>query len=155
VGTGAFKTRGTSKHDPRLCPNATSNFPDMKSSDINALLAEEIPSTTFKNLISEDVKTYSLLMNKKGTTIQLNFADDESIYLDKIKFVKLLQLVINNKISKIDLAYICDCLTLADNIDFDNEQIIDHIHDLADPEINGGYKSTHELLQIISALHGH
>ena len=43
------------------------------------------------------------------------------------------------------LVFICDCLSLADNVTFETDQIKKFVFDLADPEINGGFKQMKEL----------
>ena len=62
---------------------------------------------------------------------------------------KLLLEALSGNLSKIHLAYICDCLTLGEKVHFENENLKDLIFEIADPEINGGYKTNSELIRII------
>jgi hypothetical protein len=68
--------------------------------------------------------------------------------LDKLKFKKLLDLVIAGQLSNVHLAYICDCLTLADKLTTD-EETKDLIFEIADPEINGGYVDIETLTDMV------
>jgi len=90
-------------------------------------------------------------MNKKGSTIDLRFSEDEEITLDKLRFKKLLDFVIAGRLSNIHLAYICDCLTLADKLTTDDETK-DFIFEIADPEINGGYLDKERLTYMVSRI---
>jgi len=122
----------------------------MRSSQLNSFFANRITAIDFRSIIDAEVKNYSRLMDKKGSAIPLNLIEDENIYLDQAKFKKLLSETINENLSIVHLAYICDCLTLAEIVLFANEQIDTYIHSIADPEINGGYKSISELREIVS-----
>ena len=64
--------------------------------------------------------------------------------------VKLLEETISGNLTNIELAYICDCLTLAENIEFQNEHVQDIIFKVADPEINGGFKTEKELKSLLA-----
>ncbi len=123
----------------------------MTAKDLNELLDNKITVDDFTLSIADEVENYRTLMNKKGSTIDLRFQEDENILLDKLKFKKLLDLAIDGRLSSIALAYICDCLTLADKLAVD-EKTKDLIFELADPEINGGYKDKKELKNIILKL---
>jgi hypothetical protein len=124
----------------------------MKSSDLNSFLSGNINAIDIKNSIQQDVENYSRLMKREGLTIPLNFSDNETIYIDQVKLKKLLLETIDGNLSNIHLAYICDCLTLAEDIDFENETILNMIYEIADPEINGGYKSIDELKKLTEEL---
>jgi hypothetical protein len=62
-----------------------------------------------------------------------------------------LDFVIAGRLTNIHLAYICDCLTLADNLTTD-EKINDLIFEIADPEINGGYVDKETLMNMVSKI---
>ena len=95
----------------------------MKSSDINSFFLGNIEVIDIKNSIQQDVENYSLLMKNEGSTIPLNFSDDESIHINQANLKKLLLETINGNLNNIHLAYICDCLTLVEDIHFQNEKI--------------------------------
>lgn len=124
----------------------------MKTSDINSFFSGNIEVIDLKNSIQQDVENYSFLMKNKGSTIPLNFCDDESILINQTDLKKLLLETINGNINNIHLAYICDCLTLVEDIQFENEKISNLIYEIADPEVNGGYKSIEELEELIKDL---
>jgi hypothetical protein len=124
----------------------------MKSSELNRLINGLSTADYFKQLIQQDVLTYYKLMSQKGSTIPLNFYEDEELSLDNNAIKKLLQVVISGKLTNVDLAYVCDCLSLSETIIFSDEKIQDVIYEIADPEINGGFKSNLELKQIIDRL---
>ena len=93
----------------------------MTARDINRLLDNKITVDHFKSSIAEEVENYGRLMNKKGSTIDLKLQEDERIHLDKSRFRKLLDLVIDDRLSNVHLAYICDCLTLANKLIVDQQ----------------------------------
>jgi hypothetical protein len=65
---------------------------------------------------------------------------------------RLLNETLVGHLTAIHLAYICDCLTLLENITFENDLIQDIIFSIADPEINGGFKNNKDLEEIIKKL---
>lgn len=124
----------------------------MTSNDIISFLSSETNTADFKKVIDTDVENYIILLKKTGSSIQLNFHDDGEINLDTKKLIRLLNETRTGNLSSAHLAYVCDCLTLADCINYENEKIQDIVFSIADPEINGGYKSTDEIEQILISL---
>ena len=122
----------------------------MISKELNDYLNEAITVDVFKNGIRGEVANYESLLKKVGSTINLYYDDVENIYLKNHNVVKLLEETIGGKLTNIELAYICDCLTLAENIEFENEQVEEFIFKMADPEINGGFKTEMELKSIVA-----
>jgi len=123
----------------------------MTSKQLNKLLDDISTVNDFKASIADEVENYGRLMNKKGSTIDLRLLEDEEITLDKLRFKKLLDFVIAGQLSNIHLAYICDCLSLADKLTTDKEtkQLI---FEIADPEINGGYVDKGTLTDMVSKI---
>ena len=126
----------------------------MKASDLNLLLHDLSTTDTFKQLTQEEVSSYSKLMEKKGSNIPLIFDEDEEIILDRSSIRKLLVKTSLGKLTNVDLAYICDCLTLSEKVDFKDEKTRNIVFGIADPEINGGYKSNIELRRLIESCDG-
>ena len=124
----------------------------MNATDFNLFLSGKISPEKFRVLIDTEVTNYFKLMSKKGTTIDLRFLEDESIYLDGYKFKKLLNSIVSGELSNVHLAYICDCFSLADDVTFETDQIKEFVLELADPEINGGFKQMKELAQMASKI---
>ncbi|RNC86333.1 MAG: hypothetical protein ED556_08545 [Winogradskyella sp.] len=124
----------------------------MTSSDLKLVFSEEITFKHLKSRIDVDVQKYEELMKIKGSYISLNFNDDENIDLSTSDLRKLLLSAKQGILSNVHVAYICDCLTLSENINYENQQIQNIVFDLADPEINGGFKTNAELESIIAAL---
>lgn len=122
----------------------------MISKELNDYLNEAITVDLFKNGIREEVANYESLLKKKGSTINLYYDDVENVYLKNHNVIKLLEETISGKLTNVELAYICDCLTLAENIEFENEQVHEFIFEIADPEINGGFKTEMELKSILA-----
>lgn len=123
----------------------------MTSRELNKLLDDKFTVDNFKATIADEVENYGRLMNKKASTIDLRLYEDEEIMLDKPKFKKLLDFVIAGRLSNIHLAYICDCLTLADKLTTD-EETKDLILKISDPEINGGYMDKETLTDMVSRI---
>lgn len=124
----------------------------MKASDLNNFLQGISTVETLKQIIEEEVSTYKELMNNKGSAIAISFDEDEETVLDSPAIKKLLQETLSENLSNIYLAYICDCLTLGENVDFKDVLTHNIVFEIADPEINGGYKTKAELNQLIERL---
>ena len=124
----------------------------MISKELNNYLNETITVDLFKNGIRGEVANYESLLKKIGSTINLYYDDVENVYLNNRNVSKLLEETISGKLTNIELAYIFDCLTLAENIEFENERVEDLIFGIADPEINGGFKTEMELKRLLENL---
>jgi hypothetical protein len=139
-----------SKKDYQTLTSSRTSF-EMTTRDLNRLLHDKLTVEEFKTLLADEVDNYGRLMNQKGSTIDLRLYENEEITFDKLKFTKLLDLVITGQLSNIHLAYICDCLTLADKLRTD-EKIKSLIFEIADPEINGGYLDKKTLTDMVSKI---
>lgn len=124
----------------------------MKSSELNKFLNRSFTGADFKALIESEAASYGKLMEKKGSSISLIFSEDEELILNEASIKRLLQETLLGSLINVDLAYICDCLTLGERIDYDSEKAKDVVFEIADPEINGGYKSSAELQRLIDTL---
>lgn len=114
----------------------------MKSSIINLYIENWLFGIELHKTVEKEVAEYCESMVKIGSTSNLYFSEDETIYFDRLAIVKLLGEVINGNLSPQALAYICDCFTLGDRIEYQNGLIKDAIFQIADPEINGGFNQT-------------
>lgn len=124
----------------------------MTSKEINTFLSGKTSVEIFKKSIDIEVANYSNLMNKIGASINLKFNEDETIFINGTKIKKLLKNVLEDDLTAIHLSYICDCFTLSESIEYENELLNEIIYLLADPEINGGYKSKEELTEILNTI---
>jgi hypothetical protein len=124
----------------------------MKSSELNRFLYTGFTGADFKALIENEAASYGQLMQKMGSSISLIFDEDEDLLLNDASIKKLLQETLSGSLSNVDLAYICDCLTLGERVDYESEEAKNIVFEIADPEINGGYKSDPELNSMINAL---
>ena len=68
--------------------------------------------------------------------------------MDRLRFRKLLAFVVGDRLSNIHLAYICDCLTLTEELTAD-EKTKELIFEVSDLEINGGYVDRKTLAEMI------
>jgi hypothetical protein len=123
----------------------------MTSRDLNRLLDDKFTVDDFKATIADEVENYGQMMNKKSSTIDLRLHEDEEITLDKFRFEKLLDFVIAGRLSNIHLAYICECLTLADKLTTDDETK-NLLFEVSDPEINRGYMDKETLTDMVSRI---
>jgi hypothetical protein len=121
----------------------------MKASDLNKLLNDLSTGDDLKQAIQGEVTSYRELMKKRGASIPLIFNEDEEITLGVSEIKKLVLETLSGRLSSIDLAYICDCLTLGEKVDYINEKAKDIVFAIADPEINGRFNSNLELKQFI------
>ena len=124
----------------------------MNSSDLSDFLNLDNKDIAFRSLIEKEVTIYATLMRKKGSSIPLIFNEDEQILFYDIYIRTLLQKTISGIISNFDLTYICDCLTLGERISYETEEGKNIIFNIADPEINGGFKSHEELERMLETL---
>ena len=124
----------------------------MKTSELLDFINGKMSSEQFKLTLAGDVKTYESLLKKKGSSIPLHFIEDRELVLDTAVVKTLLQETCNGKISNVDLAYICDCLTLGEIVRFENEVVEDIIFEIADPEINGGFKNEQDVKNYLQRL---
>jgi stress-induced morphogen len=124
----------------------------MTTLDINSFLSNKISAADLRLIIDTDVDNYATVMKTKGSSINLNILDNEVINLDLTKTRRLLNETLSGNLTSIHLAFICDCLTLLENITFENDQIQDIIFSIADPEINGGFRIDKDLEEIINGL---
>jgi hypothetical protein len=121
----------------------------MKASDLNKLLNDLSTGDNLKQAIQGEVASYRELMKKRGASIPLILDEDQEITLGSSAIKKLILETLSGRLSNVDLAYICDCLTLGEKVYYTNEKAKDIVFEIADPEINGGFKSDLELNQLI------
>lgn len=124
----------------------------MKTSDLYDTLNGLISGEMFSNLILNEVVEYKFQLQKKGSRVPIHFTEDKNIFLTNVLIRKLLDETYKGSLSNIHLAYICECLTLGEKVTFENEDIRDIIYEIADPEINSGFKSADEILNLIQKL---
>lgn len=121
----------------------------MKSSDLKQLLLGISSGDILKVKIEEEVTNYRKLLDKKGSSVPIIFNEDEEILLDNAGIQRLLEETLSGRLSNVDLAYICDCLTLADKVHFKDEYVEDIVFEIADTEIPTEFKSDTELRWMI------
>lgn len=123
----------------------------MTSKNLNDLLIEKISPESFLKSIKKEVENYQQLIGKTGATIHLDFTENQEIKIDKLKLSRLLHLVLEDQLTNVHLAYVCDCLTLSEYIDMtDKARAI--VFKLADPEINRDFTSKDGILELLSDL---
>ena len=113
----------------------------MKASDLNKLFKGVVDGNELSVLLEAEVNNYHRLLNKKGSTIPLIFQEDEDILINKNALNRLLKETLEARLSNVELAYICDCLTLGERVNYKDEEVKDIVLDLAGPEINGGHRT--------------
>ena len=121
----------------------------MKASDLNILFKDLSTGEDVKQTIRLEVSSYVELMKKKGSSIPLLFNEDEEVIINSSAIEKLLKETLSGRLTNIDLAYICDCLTLGERVNYTEEKLKDIVFEIADPEINGGFKSDMELMEFM------
>lgn len=124
----------------------------MKATDLYGTLNGLIPGEMLSKNIANEVEEYKFQLQKKGLSIPIKFIEDRAIFLTKSFGKRLLNEAYEGSLSNIHLAYICDCLTLGEKVTFENEVLKDIIYEIADPEINGSFKSAKEILSFIHKL---
>jgi hypothetical protein len=124
----------------------------MNTSDLESALNSDSFEQTLADKIHNEVEKYKLLLKKTGSSIPLRFNEDKGIILKYSSIKKLLRATQEGKLSNVHLAYICDCLTLGERVVFESEEVKEIIFDLADPEINGGFKTPEEIAYLLNNL---
>jgi hypothetical protein len=124
----------------------------MKSSELNEILHGKLSGKDLRSKIDSEVSSYTKLMEKKGASIPIIFNEDAEIIINQVAIKILLQATIIGHLTNVHLAYICDCLTLGEKVNFENEKVKDLVFEIADPEINGDYKSNSELEVYIKSI---
>ena len=122
----------------------------MNSSDLENALNGYSSVQTLADKISKEVEEYKLLLKKVGSSIPLRFNEDKGIFLSNSSIKKLLKETFEGTLSNAHLAYICDCLTLGERVLFESDDLKELIFDLADPEINAGFKTPEEIAYLLN-----
>ena len=124
----------------------------MTSSALNLLITGRISGNDFSALLADEITTYGTLIKKKAADIPLVFNEDEVIAIDHIWLKGLLKEILTGSLNKLELAYICDCLTLGERVIYSDGKLKDLISEIADPEINGGFRTISEIEVLIDQL---
>jgi hypothetical protein len=124
----------------------------MTSSALNLLITGRISGNDFSALLADEITTYGTLIKKMGAGIPLVFNEDEAIAIDHVWLKGLLKEVLTGSLNTMELAYICDCLTLGERVTYSDGKLKDIIFEIADPEINGGFSTISEIEVLINQL---
>jgi hypothetical protein len=120
------------------------------STDILSYFEGQISAKEFSDRISDDVLTYSKGLSKKGSSIPLNFNDDRDILIKSEDLGKILGDILTLNFTPLELAFVCDCFTLSDRVEYFDEDVEELVYGFADPEINGGIKTVNEIKDILT-----
>ena len=60
--------------------------------------------------------------------------------------------MLTGSLNTMELAYICDCLTLGERVTYSDGKLKDIIFEIDDPEINGGFSTISEIEVLINQL---
>lgn len=126
------------------------NLQSVKASNLNLYFSNSISVEYFFESIKTETEDYMILMAKTGSSIPLNFNEDQAVLIDSDNLRKLIIDITNNNFDLRVLGYICDCLTLGVYVEFLNPMVKEITFDLADPEINSLSKET--VLKILKLL---
>ena len=124
----------------------------MTSSALNLLITGRISGNDFSALLADEITTYGTLIKKMGAGIPLIFNEDEAIAIDHVWLKGLLKEVLTGSLNTMELAYICDCLTLGERVTYSDGKLKDIIFGIADPEINGGFSTISKIEVLINQL---
>jgi len=120
----------------------------MTAKDLDYLLTQQVSPESFVESIKSEVEDYKRMMDKRGSTANLYFTENQEIKIDTPELSRLLHLVLEDQLTNIHLAYICDCLSLSESVDI-TENAREIVFQLADPEINGGFISKREIIALL------
>lgn len=123
----------------------------MKASDLLDYLNNQTTISSLLKSLEGEVITYIKQIDKIGSVVAIVFDEDQRMAIKISDVKKLLQDMHQIQFEPEYLSYICDCLTLAKNVEYENDKIEDLIWEFADPEING-YKTQTEIQTVLNAL---
>ena len=109
----------------------------MQISTLNKYFYGLLSFGDFLKIIAPEVDEYRSLMEKGGSTIPLRLSEDEELIISNSNFVKLIQDFINYGGDTVGLSYICDSFTLGEKIEYNSDELLEIVFEIADPEING------------------
>ncbi len=111
---------------------------NMKTSDIYLFLTEKNIDKIYEllNIFKKDFEKYQIQISKKGSSINFDILNDKTFVFTKFHLYNLCRLFINDIINELELNFIVD-LIVASVSSFENEELLEELESLTDPEING------------------
>lgn len=125
----------------------------MTSAELNNFLNGKTSTQFFKTEIAGDLENYARGIRIRGGTTNLNFDDCEIIILKRPQFLRLLNATIDGELSIVDFTYLCNCIILAEELDFNDQSILEHIHNFSNYELNG-FPTSAQIQKIIQEFKG-
>ncbi|MFD0748512.1 hypothetical protein ACFQZS_00055 [Mucilaginibacter calamicampi] len=124
----------------------------MKLSQLKDLFSNNIVIGVLRKSIEKEVIDYVTLLKKKGSSVPIYITEDATLKVSGSDIALLCKAYLDGGIEENHVYYIMDVLTLAEHVDFDNEELFDLVAGLTDPEINGDL--TPEIaMQVINQIH--
>lgn len=101
----------------------------------------EISATILKEILSVEVETYKIALEKKKNSIPIYInpiqRDGVLIRLTMLDFKKLCNDYLSGLLNEFDIYYISDVISLSQNIEMENEEVEDFFFGIGDPVVNG------------------
>ncbi len=111
----------------------------MKASLLYKFLSGEINIQQFKIKIDEEIATFrvKLKLHKKGGSVSISIEDDLEFTFKSEYLLKLCDHYLKEELDNVELEYIADCITLREPDDYENEELIDLLEEIAGTWVNG------------------
>jgi len=113
----------------------------MRLSEIKELLEGRLGATEFRASNATALLEYGELSKKRGAAISIRVEGDVDLLVTLEHVARACELRISEDLLPEELAYMADVLQLSDRVDFQSEELAQHISEFTDPEINGPFTS--------------
>lgn len=109
----------------------------MQLSLLSKLFKNQVSITEFKSAIEIEVEGYGERLKIKGGSVPINIDEDCSLYFTKDNLIQLCEYYLNGSIDSLYVSYLADCLTLAEEVIFEDEEVAEILEEMTDPSVNG------------------
>jgi len=104
----------------------------MKISDLKNLFSGQITFASFQDLLKVRLSSYEKSHDIKGSTIPIEVIEDDVLFFGVEEFKFLLQAYRDEKLTKVEVAYIADAISLSSKVKFESDGIQDELEILCD-----------------------
>jgi hypothetical protein len=109
----------------------------MKLSTLTKLFSGQASAEHLSSEIRDELDVHTRALAKLGSSAPVVVTEDADVVLDRAALGLLCRLFASGQLTAIELAYTADVLQMADRVDFSDQQVVDHLAECTDPEING------------------
>ena len=125
----------------------------MKLKELSQFLTREISSSQLKLSIAKEVQEYKKATDIIGGSAKVVFRSQNSkLFVGKKDVWRLGRAFISSQLDVWDIYYICDALSMSQDVKFAHEGVEEAVNRMTDPTVNGDLTSerVHEIFQEIA-----